>query len=226
MALGLDFPSRPPAPSEACPAPSTDAGGRSWAHERGLPLRSTPRCAATPHRTSKMAAFVATLGIVFWEVFFLIPVGRAAFFRACPPPVQLFDLIYRTQKNSQFIVKVTGHHRRHVAQRERCWRAAGRTQGSVAMPGMLTQSKAPGTPLVSRPWRQLGKRLPLRVASGRHLPQRLSAALGENVRQRSLADAYRRSPLHASPRSRHPGWPLRPLQFRTICGGSRSQPSL
>ena len=91
-----------------------------------------------------MAAFVATLGIVFWEVFFLIPVGRAAFFRACPPPVQLFDLIYRTQKNSQFIVKVTGHHRRHVAQRERRWRAAGRTQGVGGHAGDADAVEGPG----------------------------------------------------------------------------------
>jgi len=117
-----------------------------WAHEVGLPLQiNTTICGDTAPYLEEMAAFVATLGIVFWEVFFLVPMGRGSVLSGLDPQQceRLFSIIYRLQKKGSFIVKVTEapHYRRHVAQRER--RAAGdreRPLGPVAMPSVLTTS--------------------------------------------------------------------------------------
>ena len=47
-----------------------------WAHEAGLPLQvNTTVCGDTAPYLEEMADFVQGLGIVFWEVFFLVPDG-------------------------------------------------------------------------------------------------------------------------------------------------------
>ncbi|HET8644126.1 MAG TPA: radical SAM protein, partial [Vicinamibacteria bacterium] len=79
MALSLDFP-RPQLHDGFRGVPGafdkTMAAVR-WAHEAGLPLQiNTTVCAETAPYLAEMAEFVDTLGIVFWEVFFLVPMGR------------------------------------------------------------------------------------------------------------------------------------------------------
>ena len=50
-----------------------------WAHEAGLPLQvNTTVCGDTAPYLEEMADFVQGLGIVFWEVFFLVPMGRGS----------------------------------------------------------------------------------------------------------------------------------------------------
>src|SRR5262249_61349899 len=97
----------------------------------------------------KMAEFVDSLGIVFWEVFFLVPTGRGSVMGGLHPSEceKLFALIHRVQEKGTFIVKVTEapHYRRHVAQH--VGRAAGhrpRSTRAVQMPSLLTTSEGPG----------------------------------------------------------------------------------
>src|SRR5207302_241419 len=105
----------------------------------------TTVCAETAPYLEEMAALVETLDVVFWEVFFLVPMGRGASLGSLSALQceRLFDLIYRTQKKGGFVVKVTEapHYRRHVAQREK--EAAG-PHHAVTMPSMLTRSEGPG----------------------------------------------------------------------------------
>ena len=122
-----------------------------WAHEAGLPLQvNTTVCGDTAPFLEEMADFVQGLGIVFWEVFFLVPMGRGSVLTGLSASEceRLFEVIYRVQKKEGFIVKVTEapHYRRHVAQREMKDEGApsARPEGLAAMPARLTQSEGPG----------------------------------------------------------------------------------
>ena len=122
-----------------------------WAHEAGLPLQvNTTVCGDTAPYLEEMADFVQGLGIVFWEVFFLVPMGRGSVLTGLTASEceRLFEVIYRVQKKEGFIVKVTEapHYRRHVAQREMKdeGRPSARPEGLAAMPARLTQSEGPG----------------------------------------------------------------------------------
>src|SRR5262249_12580229 len=96
-----------------------------------------------------MASLVELLGAVFWEVFFLIPMGRGTNLAplSAPQCESLFKILYDAQKKGHFIVKVTEapHYRRHVFQQERDHKSAWpkNTRG-VEMPARLTQSEGPG----------------------------------------------------------------------------------
>ncbi len=126
MALSLDFP-RADLHDAFRGVPGAFAktmAAVEWSHEVGLPLQiNTTVCGDTAPYLEEMADFVQSLGIVFWEVFFLIPVGRGEVLTGLSATEceRLFEVIYRVQKNHDFIVKVTEapHYRRHVAQRER-----------------------------------------------------------------------------------------------------------
>src|SRR5512140_1631613 len=114
-----------------------------WAHQYALPLQiNTTLCGRSAPYLAEMADLVGRLGIVFWEVFFLVPVGRGEDLGGLTPEQceELFAILYRTQKQARFLVKVTEapHYRRYVAQHE----AAGGAHGT--MPGLLTRSEGPG----------------------------------------------------------------------------------
>ena len=125
MALSLDFPDATGHDAfrgvEGAFAKTMDAVG--WAHLAGLPLQiNTTVCGMNADRLQEMADFVGGLDIVFWEVFFLVPMGRGAALGGLSASrcERLFDVLYRAQKSRRFVVKVTEapHYRRHVAQRQ------------------------------------------------------------------------------------------------------------
>ena len=54
----------------------------AWARQLGLPLQiNTTVCGETAPYLAELGHFVANLGIVFWEVFFLVPMGRGKLLR-------------------------------------------------------------------------------------------------------------------------------------------------
>jgi radical SAM protein len=202
-----------------------------WAHEVGLPLQiNTTVCGDTAPYFEEMAAFVETLGIVFWEVFFLVPVGRGTVLRGLRPEEceKLFALIYRVQKKGSFIVKVTEapHYRRHVAQRElRGAGEPGRPHGPVAMPSVLTTSEGPGHTVGLAPRGvNSGNGFMFVAHDGEIFPSGFLPISTGNFRWRTLSGAYRRAPLFR--RLREPGLlkgRCGRCEFRDICGGSRSR---
>jgi AdoMet-dependent heme synthase len=202
-----------------------------WAHELGLPLQiNTTVCGDTAPYLEEMAEFVSGLGIVFWEVFFLVPVGRGTLLGGLAPEEceRIFDLLYRTQKKGTFVVKVTEapHYRRHVAQRER--RAAGvrgRPQGAVAMPSLLTRSEGPGHTVGLAPRGvNAGNGFLFVSHRGDVFPSGFLPLRCGSVRTSSLAAIYRDHPLMRQ--LRQPDL-LRGrcgrCEYRDICGGSRSR---
>jgi MoaA/NifB/PqqE/SkfB family radical SAM enzyme len=88
-----------------------------WARAAGLPLQiNTTVCGETVPHLETMAELVDALGAVFWEVFFLVPMGRGRNLSPLTGPQceKLFDVLYRAQKKGKFVVKVTEapHYRR------------------------------------------------------------------------------------------------------------------
>jgi radical SAM protein len=202
----------------------------AWARELGLPLQiNTTVCGDTAPYLEEMAAFVGTLGIVFWEVFFLVPTGRGSVLRGLTPGEceRLFELLYRVQKQGRFIVKVTEapHYRRHVAQRERVASAEPGRAGGVSMPELLTQSEGPGHSVGLAPRGvNAGNGFLFVSHRGEIFPSGFLPLGVGSVRQVSLAEAYRRSDLFR--RLRDPDLlegRCGRCEYRTICGGSRSR---
>jgi radical SAM protein with 4Fe4S-binding SPASM domain len=202
-----------------------------WAHEVGLPLQvNTTVCGDTAPYLEQMAEFVQGLGIVFWEVFFLVPMGRGTLLSGLSASEceRLFEVIYSLQKKGSFIVKVTEapHYRRHVAQRE--LKEAGqsaRPEGQAAMPVRLTQSEGPGHTVGLAPRGvNSGKGFLFISHLGEIFPSGFLPVKVGDVREMSLARAYRETQLFRNLRTPELlKGRCGACEFRDICGGSRSR---
>jgi radical SAM protein len=202
-----------------------------WARAANLPLQiNTTVCGDTAPYLEEMAGLVEQLGVVFWEVFFLVPTGRGSVLQGLAPEEceRVFDLIYRTQKKGSFVVKVTEapHYRRHVAQRERHEAGErGRPTAAVPMPSLLTRSEGPGHTVGLAPRGvNAGNGFLFVSHVGEIYPSGFLPLPAGNVRDTPLVDAYRGSELFRSLRApdRLKGRCGR-CEFRFICGGSRSR---
>jgi len=224
MALSLDFPRADLHDAfRGVPgafAKTMDAVG--WAHDLGVPLQiNTTVCGDTAPYLEEMAAFVEGLGIVFWEVFFLVPMGRGSVLRGLTPAQceKLFETIYRVQKTSSFVVKVTEapHYRRLVAQRE--------SEAGGAMPALLTRSEGPGHTVGLAPRGvNSGNGFLFVSHRGEIFPSGFLPLSVGTVRQMHLAEAYRETDLFR--RLRNPDLldgRCGRCEYRRICGGSRSR---
>jgi radical SAM protein len=233
MALSLDFPdaARHDAFRGVPGAFGKTMAAAEWARQRGLPLQiNTTLCGETASSLEEMGALVEALGVVFWEVFFLVPTGRGAGLAGLSAGQceRLFAAIDGVQRKSHFIVKVTEapHYRRFVAQRER--REAGiavRPHGPAAMPAVLTRSEGPGHTVGLAPRGvNSGNGFLFVSHRGEIFPSGFLPLSAGSVRSRGLADAYRNDPLFS--RLRRPATldgRCGRCEFAEICGGSRSR---
>ncbi len=203
-----------------------------WAHAHGLPLQiNTTLCAESDPYLEEMIELVQRLGIVFWEVFFLVPTGRGSQLRGltaaqCEAD---FDALYRLQKQAGFLVKITEapRFRRHVIQRE--WKAAGHAErlrfAGGALPEQLARTEGPGHTIgLASQGVNAGNGFLFVSHLGEVYPSGFLPIRAGNVRERTLASIYRDSDLFRSLR-RPEG--LKGMcgacEFRTVCGGSRSR---
>ena len=237
MALSLDYPRADLHDGFRCVKGAFDKTleAAQWAHQYGLPLQiNTTLWAGSAPYLSEMAELVERLEAVFWEVFFLVPVGRGEVLdgieaRRCE---ELFAILYEVQKRSHFILKVTEapHYRRYVAQRE----AEGQTarpsgqhipRGMVSMPEMLRRSEGPGHTIGFAPHGvNAGKGFVFVSHLGEVYPSGFLPKSAGNVRSQGLAEIYRDAPLMRElrdPEALHGR--CRQCEYRTICGGSRSR---
>jgi radical SAM protein len=230
MALSLDFP-RADLHDAFRGVPGAfdrTVAAASWAREAGLPLQiNTTVCGATAPYLEEMASFVETLGIVFWEVFFLVPTGRGALLPGLSASEceRIFDIIYRRQKRASFVVKVTEapHYRRHVAQREA--RGLERRTGMVELPAVLRRSEGPGGTVGLAPRGvNAGNGFLFVSHVGEIFPSGFLPLPAGSFRTISLAEAYRTSALFRQLRT--PDYlkgRCGRCEYRRICGGSRSR---
>jgi radical SAM protein len=201
-------------------------GGAAWARELGLPLQiNTVFGAWNADRFAELAALVESLGVVFWEVFFLVPTGRGAELDGCTAEQceRLFADLYRMSRRVPFIIKITEapHYRRYVQQQ------AGQPGGRPpTMRDIHRHSAAPpGSGLrVTRQGVNSGKGFCFVDHVGDIFPSGFLPILAGNVRRDAIADTYRTAPIFRALRDadRLKGR-CGICEYREICGGSRSR---
>ncbi len=193
----------------------------AWAKEAGLPVQiNTVITAGTLPYLEEMARLVNTLGIVFWEVFFLVPVGRGQELPHLSPQLceDAFEILYKVHQTANFILKVTEapHYRRFVAEKE--------GTGTELAP-RLRKSEGPGATMGHAPKAvNAGKGFMFVAYDGVVSPSGFLPKAAGNVKINSLADLYRKTPLFMDLRntSKLLGKCFR-CEYREICGGSRSR---
>jgi len=202
--------------------------GADYAREAGIPLQiNTTFGAHNIDRFEEIAALVRDLGVVFWEVFFLVPMGRGRLLRQLKASQyeELFEKLYRFSKEVDFIVKITEaqHYRRYVMERETRNRADG--AGGVGLPDRLTRDFGPGGSIGLAPKGvNSGNGFVFVSHIGDVYPSGFLPIPGGNVRSESVIDIYRNSPLFVELRDygRLKG-KCRLCEYRSVCGGSRAR---
>ncbi len=165
----------------------------------------------------QMPSLVARLGAVQWSVFFLVPTGRAAAadMVSATQHEHVFHWLYDLSRRAPFDIKATAApaYRRVVIQRQR---AAGR-------PGAAARHYQDG---LDRPNQAVndGKGFCFISHLGEVCPSGFLPLPAGNVRQQSVVEIYRQSPLFQELRDpqRLRGKCGR-CEFREVCGGSRSR---
>jgi radical SAM protein len=203
-----------------------------WTHKYNLPVQiNTTLCGQSAPYIEEMAALIQRLGIVFWEVFFLVPMGRGADLGGLTAAQceEIFAVLYRVQKTSRFLVKVTEapHYRRYVAQRE-MEEAQGRRRPNEPvhdLPNQLIRTEGPGHTIgLATRGVNSGNGFLFVSHTGDLFPSGFLPVCAGNIRDHSVASVYQDSQLFRQ--LRRP-WEFKGVcgncEFNTICGGSRSR---
>ena len=209
----------------------------AWAHAAELPLQiNTVLTAGNFHELDEIIRLVSGLGIVFWEVFFLVPMGRGSALQGLSAPQyeDAFAKLYAVQQAGRFVLKVTeaAHYRRYVLQRQQQARAQQHAQGQAGI-----GAGAGARP--DDPWRGHGPRGSIGLArwainagngyafishTGEVYPSGFLPACTGSIRSTPLAELYRGHPVFRALRDPNA---LRGrcgvCEFRSVCGGSRSR---
>lgn len=179
------------------------------------------------HDFRVMAGLLSDLGIVFWEVFFLVPMGRAR-----PEDVagaeafeSVFHELYDLSKTVPFDIKATAapHYNRVVLQRQVEERRTGESDGppdvlAVGAARSLTDGigRARGV--------NDGDGFLFISHVGEIFPSGFLPVSAGNVRTDDVVDVYRSSALFRGLRDRDLlKGKCRVCEFRPACGGSRAR---
>jgi radical SAM protein len=187
----------------------------AWAHARDLPLQiNTTLSGRSLPYLEQMVALVKTLDVVFWEVFFLVPMGRGADLGGLTAAEceSIFAVLYRTQKDVDFLVKITEapHYRRYAAQQEGS-AAGGPAHPGRRLPKLLMRTEGPGHTIGLAPHGvNAGNGFLFVSHTGDIMPSGFLPVPAGNIRSASLASVYRDSELFRALR--------RPANFKGVCG--------
>ena len=200
----------------------------AWAREEGLPLQvNTCFGAWNIGRIDEMVRLVQGLGVVFWEVFFLVTMGRGKELAGLGPAQfeAAFERLHRLAAEKSFIVKITEaqHYRRFVILKEGASRSSGEARERIR--DILARPRGVGNGLGLSPEAvNSGKGFVFVDHLGEIYPSGFLPIRAGNVRRDPLADVYRRSPLFKELRD-----PARlkgrcgACEFASVCGGSRAR---
>ena len=202
--------------------------GVEWAHQAGIPLQINTCIAGWNHdHLEKMIDLVKGLGLVFWEVFFLVPTGRGRELDnvealRCE---SIFERLWRLNQEVDFIVKVTEapHYRRFVMEKEASEKGDGSTHERVRH--VLARPRGVGGSIGMSPQAvNSGKGFLFIDHRGNIMPSGFLPIVAGNVRNDSLAAVYRDSELFR--RLRDPSLlkgRCGACSFASVCGGSRAR---
>jgi radical SAM protein len=181
-----------------------------------------------------LAALVEELGVVFWEVFFLVPVGRGTVLDGCTAEQYdaLFEKLLTLSRRVDFVIKVTEapHYRAYVARAEEAGAAPARLK--PATEGARGGHPGGGHPGGGHPTGMVMTKAGVNSGKGfcfvDHIgdvqPSGFLPLTAGNVRDTSVTELYRDSPLFRDLRdtSKLKGV-CGMCRFRDTCGGSRAR---
>ncbi len=213
--------------------------GARYAREVGLPLQiNTTFSAYNRQHFESMAELVLSLGVVFWEVFFLVPMGRGrALGQLNAEEFEcLFEQLARFARRVDFIVKITEgpHYRRYLLQersRARTISSESKSPGSGAypkggqLPSHMTRDFGPGGSIGLAPKGvNSGNGFVFVNYRGDIYPSGFLPLSCGNVRSDSIGEVYRSH--HVFRELRDPDLlkgKCGSCEFRHVCGGSRAR---
>lgn len=202
-----------------------------WAQAAGLPVQiNTAYSKYNFPDADDMIRLVGQLGIVFWEVFFLVPVGRGEALKGLSAEEceSLLIKLYECADHSKFLLKVTEapHYRRIVMQHRAAasHSAEGRDSGS-AIPAQLAGGMAASSAFGRRAKGiNAAKGFCFVSHTGEVYPSGFLPVSAGNIRATPLASLYRDSNLFRLLRDPEQ---LKDrcgrCEYRDVCGGSRSR---
>lgn len=198
-----------------------------FVREEGIPLQvNTCFASWNIDLLEEMSRLVTRLGVVFWEVFFLVPVGRGRELE-CPRPERFeeaFESLHRLARRAPFTVKVAEaqHYRRFVIRKER---AANAHHAKENIRRLLARPRGvDGGIGLSPETVNAGKGFVFVDYAGNICPSGFLSVPAGNIRRRSLAETYRDSPLFRELRDpRRLKGKCGACEFARECGGSRAR---
>ncbi len=201
--------------------------GAWYARTAELPLQiNTTFGVHNIDRFEEIATLVKDLGVVFWEVFFLVPTGRGRLLKQMKAYQyeRLFEKLYEFSKEVDFIVKITEaqHYRRYVMERETKDKSPG---AEADLPERLTRDFGPGGSIGLAPKGvNSGNGFVFISHTGEVFPSGFLPISAGNVRNESIVDIYRESPLFVDIRDyRQIKGKCGVCEWKYICGGSRAR---
>jgi len=178
------------------------------------------------HLLDELSGLVARLGAVQWSLFFLVPTGRASAADMISPEEheRAFRWIYRLSQEAPFDIKSTAApaYRRIVIQAERSKRKPQEVAQSMALAGAGYRFQDG----LARPAKGVndGRGFCFVSHTGDVYPSGFLPLSAGNVRQHSVVDLYRTSPVFRRLRDTAA---LRGkcgrCEYREVCGGSRAR---
>lgn len=209
---------------------SFDHGIRILAEARRAGLSTQVNTVIGPHDVDDLDALIALmdgLGIALWEVFCLVPVGRAGVddLAGAESLERVFHRLYDASRTASFDIKVTAapHYNRVVLERKRAEKRAGlRTEASDVLTDGAAHSRRDG----------IGRGRNVNDGDGFlfvghtgeiHPSGFLPVSVG-NVRSDDLVAVYRDDLLLRRLRDRRLlGGKCGVCEYRGVCGGSRAR---
>lgn len=187
-----------------------------WSHELGIPAQINTCFAAWNFKDLEaMISLVGGLGVVFWEVFFLVPTGRGTAMQGLSAAQfeEAFEKLYAFSQKVSFVVKLTEaqHYRRYVVQQEARLRREGAAPARPTMGALAPAVNA-------------GKGFLFVDHRGDAYPSGFLPVVLGNVRHVGLAALYRDTPLMRG--LRDPSLlkgKCGVCEFRVVCSGSRAR---
>ncbi len=205
--------------------------GAAYARELELPLQINTTF--SDHNIDHFEAIgdlVGSLGVVFWEVFFLVPTGRGKELGELPASKfeELFRRLHQYSRSVGFIVKITEapHYRRFLMQQAE--RVSGKPEGNNPeglLPSHMRRDFGPGGSIGLAPKGVNAGRGHLFVSSvGDIFPSGFLPLPCGNIREASISEVYRTHPVFLELRNTEL---LKGrcgiCEYRDICGGSRAR---
>ena len=174
-----------------------------------------------------LTELMARLGIVFWEVFFLVPMGRARSqdVASAEEFELVFNKLYDLSKTAPFDLRATAapHYARVVLQRQKAERHAGqRTDAPDVLTAGQFYSQKDGIGRARGV--NDGDGFMFVSHQGEIFPSGFLPLRAGNVRVDDLVEVYRTSPLFQSLRDKSLlKGKCGICEFKNVCGGSRAR---